>query len=199
MRDPFAAHKPGRARLRQFVDFLRRCLFPQAIECASILEDLREAVADARKGLIPLGFPQNSSKGFMMDLPPAPNRLLRLGSSNASQIQPARQGVSPTVKFLSPRDRVVVGGIVTATISANGSKLSKMAYYIDTELQASVMLFGIHSFMWYCLWITPDWRDGVHTLTAKAYDSWGNVATSSIVVTVHNQVRPPDALVWGRA
>ncbi len=61
-----------------------------------------------------------------------------------------------------------------------------MGFYVDTELQASLMLFGIHSFTWYYLWITPLWRNGVHSLTAKAHDYSGHVATSSIVVTVHN-------------
>jgi hypothetical protein len=136
------------------------------------------------------GFSPNSPKRPRMDLRPIAKPLLRLGSSNTTRIQPALQGPSLTVKFISPRDRVDLRGIVTATISASGSKLSKMGFYIDTKLQASLMLLGTpHSFTWYCVWITPLWHDGVHTLTAKAHDYPGNVATSSIVVTVHNPAR----------
>ncbi|UZN23580.1 S8 family serine peptidase [bacterium 3DAC] len=89
---------------------------------------------------------------------------------------------APSVSITSPEDGSTLSGNVTVTVSASDNVgVSKVELYVNDDLYAtdttSPYEFVID---------TSKYDDGEYTITAKAYDSAGNSAESSIKVTFSN-------------
>ncbi|WP_224372650.1 Ig-like domain-containing protein [Hyalangium versicolor] len=92
---------------------------------------------------------------------------------------------APTVALTTPTAGATISGTVTLQASASDNvAVSRVDFYDGTRLIASKTTAP------YALaWNTTSVADGLHSLTAKAYDAAGNAATSSAVtVTVRNVV-----------
>lgn len=89
----------------------------------------------------------------------------------------------PVVAITSPADGAGVTGSITVSASASDNiGVSKVELYLDGVLFAADAL-APYTFTW----DTTKSSDGVHTLTARAYDAAGNQAASNPVrVTVSN-------------
>lgn len=96
----------------------------------------------------------------------------------------------PTVLILSPKDGVVVSGIII--ISAD----------VTDDVAVGVVEFGVDTGTWIEMsyvgdstykagWDTTSVYDGVHTITVKATDTSNNVGEDSITVTTDNGITPP--------
>lgn len=90
---------------------------------------------------------------------------------------------SPTVSVTAPASGALVNGTVNITANASdASGISKVEFLIDGTLKGtdttSAYTYG---------WASTLVSNGSHTITVKAYDTVGNVATSSgVTVTVNN-------------
>jgi hypothetical protein len=89
----------------------------------------------------------------------------------------------PTVSLTAPTSGATVSGTVAVTASASDNVgVSKVEFYVNSILQTTVT-GALYTFNWN----TTAVANGSYTLTAKAYDAAGNVATSSnVTVTVNN-------------
>jgi hypothetical protein len=95
---------------------------------------------------------------------------------------------APTTAISAPASNAVVGG--TVQISATASDSVGVA---KVELYADGALLGTDTSAPYAVsWDSTSGADGSHSLTAKAYDTAGNVRTSTAVV-VKTDNTPPDA------
>jgi hypothetical protein len=90
---------------------------------------------------------------------------------------------APTVSLTAPSSGSTVSGTVAVTASASDNMgVSKVEFYVNSVLQGTVT-----SSPYTYSWNTTSVANGSNTLVAKAYDTSGNVATSSsVVVTVNN-------------
>lgn len=87
--------------------------------------------------------------------------------------------ISPSVKITSPTNGSTAGKKVSVSASASDNKgVSRIELWIDGALKDTVT--SGTSLSW--SWNTANVAKGAHTITAKAYDSTGNVGTSSVVV-----------------
>ncbi len=101
------------------------------------------------------------------------------------------QAGSPLVSLTSPSAGSVVSGTVTVGASASGkTKVVKVMFYLDGSLKASDTKAPFSY-----SWNTKTAANGSHTLMARAYDAAGNVALSSIPVTVSNDTIAPTVAV----
>ncbi|WPB82347.1 Ig-like domain-containing protein [Archangium violaceum] len=90
----------------------------------------------------------------------------------------------PVVSLTAPANGATIGGLVTLSANASdaSSSISKVEFLVDGTLIATDTSWP-YSFSWN----TPSVASGSHTLTARATDAQGNVATSTPVsVTVDN-------------
>ena len=90
---------------------------------------------------------------------------------------------APTVSIVSPIDNVTVGGIKTVTAKASDNVgVKKVEFYVDGVLQTTDTTSP-----WSFKWNTASLTNGVHTLSAWAYDASGNMGQSSTIsVSVFN-------------
>jgi len=89
----------------------------------------------------------------------------------------------PTIKITQPINGSTVSKIIDITVSAYGeSGISKVEFYINDKLLATDTTEP-----YTYRWNTRSVKDGWHTITAKAYDSLGNMAQTSIKVYVSNK------------
>ena len=89
---------------------------------------------------------------------------------------------APTVSIVSPG--ATVKGTVNIDVNASDNmSISRVELYVGGVLLATDAA-GPYSFAW----DTTGRADGATTIVAKAYDSSGNVGTSTISVTVANNV-----------
>lgn len=101
----------------------------------------------------------------------------------------------PTVAISAPTGGTV-SGLVSVNVSATDNVgVTKVDLYVGSTLLASDIL-APYSFSW----DTQSRPDGATTLNAKAFDAAGNVASSSVNVTIANQlpvadVTPPTVAV----
>ncbi|WP_257449822.1 Ig-like domain-containing protein [Archangium lipolyticum] len=101
---------------------------------------------------------------------------------------------APTTSISAPAANALVGG--TVQVSATASDTHAVA---KVELYADGTLIGTDTSTPYAVsWNSTAVADGSHTLTAKAYDTAGNVRTSSGRV-VNTDNTPPDAALTSPA
>jgi len=107
---------------------------------------------------------------------------------------PAPDTTPPAVSVASPTEGSKVSSTVTVTISASDdSQVGRVDLYIDGSLYASTTT-SPYSFSW----DTKAWPNGRRTLTARAVDTAGNVATSadvSIDVDNATDTTPPSVSI----
>ncbi len=99
---------------------------------------------------------------------------------------------SPTVSITSPADGSSVSGItnIAATASDNIG-VTKVEFYVDGFLKGSDL-----SFPYTYAWNTRALSNGLHNVSAKAYDAAGNTGVSStIAVTVSNVNLAPTLII----
>ncbi|WP_395851944.1 Ig-like domain-containing protein [Cystobacter fuscus] len=104
----------------------------------------------------------------------------------------ASDNTAPTVSITSPSAGATVRATVSVQASAtDNSQVSRVELYVDGSL------IGTSSTSPYAIsWNPSAVADGDHTLTAKAYDVYGNVGTSAgVIVTVSKDVTPPTVSV----
>jgi subtilisin family serine protease len=89
----------------------------------------------------------------------------------------------PTINIIQPINGSTVSKIINITVSAYGeSGISKVEFYINDKLLATDTTEP-----YTYRWNTRSVKDGWQTITAKAYDSLGNMAQTSIKVYVSNK------------
>lgn len=95
----------------------------------------------------------------------------------------------PTLSLTSPAPGATVAGtsVLISASAQSSSTITKVEFYVDSSLvgtdTTSPYSFALD---------TTSLANGNHTLTAKAYDSAGNITTSSgVTVSVNNIVSPP--------
>jgi hypothetical protein len=111
-------------------------------------------------------------------------------SGNVGESNPVTVNVSntvdktpPTVSINSPSDGAKVKGFVSISVSATDSSgISKVDFYIDNVLKTSD-----YTTPYVYSWNSKSVKDGSHTITARAYDSFNNWAQASISVYVSNK------------
>lgn len=89
--------------------------------------------------------------------------------------------VNPTVNITSPLDGSLVSKNTNITITASASDLSgvqKVEFYVNNTLTCTDTTSSYS-----CVFKTINRKSVVYNLSAKAYDSAGNIASSSITVT----------------
>jgi len=92
----------------------------------------------------------------------------------------------PTLKILQPQNGVTVSRTIDVVASAwDESGVSRVEFYVDGKLVATV---SAEPYMY--RWNTRSVRDGWHTITAKAYDKYGNAAKATVKVYVSNGKQP---------
>lgn len=90
---------------------------------------------------------------------------------------------SPVVSMTAPVAGSTVAGTVVLTANASDNEQVTAVDFYDGETKIGSDVSSPYSMNW----STPGLADGVHTLTAKAYDVAGNTSTSTpILVTVRN-------------
>ena len=99
----------------------------------------------------------------------------------------------PTVAFTAPAAGANVSGTVALTASATDDVgVTSVAFSVDGTL---VGTDSNGSDGWSASWNTANANDGVHTLTATATDTAGQVATTTRSVTVDNFDAPPSVSI----
>lgn len=89
----------------------------------------------------------------------------------------------PTVSIIKPSDGSTVSKTVDVVASAwDESGISRVEFYVDGKLAATV---SAEPYTY--RWNTRSVRDGWHTITAKAYDKYGNAAEATVKVYVSNR------------
>jgi len=93
----------------------------------------------------------------------------------------------PIISITSPVNNATVSAGVPVTVSASDSAgVSKVEFYIN---DASVPIFSDTVAPYSFNWLTTSLDNGNYTLTAKAFDSVGNLMqTSDVLVTVLNAI-----------
>lgn len=95
--------------------------------------------------------------------------------------------IAPTVSLTAPKEGATVSGnVVMSATASDNVKVQKVEFYLDGSLQATSTA-SPYTFTGNSLQVA----NGIHTVSAKAYDSTGNTATSSAKVTVTNNTVPP--------
>jgi parallel beta-helix repeat protein len=105
---------------------------------------------------------------------------------------PANDTTSPTAVIISPLSGVVVGTISINASATDGTGVSKVEFYIDSNLVATDTSTP-YSYSWDSTIVA----NGGHTVSVKAYDTTNNVGTASVNVTVENSTAPPSTACSG--
>ena len=107
--------------------------------------------------------------------------------SHFSNIVTLTEQVPPTVDITFPSDSAKVSGAVTISVNADDNVgITKVEFYVNGILVATET-----GKPYVYSWNTLSTAAGAYTLTAKAYDTAGNVSQSSKSVTVVNDNTPP--------
>lgn len=110
----------------------------------------------------------------------------------------------PTVSFKSPKNNTIQRGMLASTVLASDveSGIKKVELYLTSTL-VDTENFASYDF----LFDSRIYPNGKYTLTAKAYDLAGNYSTTSISITLDNELIAPtvsfiapktDAIVGGK-
>lgn len=90
----------------------------------------------------------------------------------------------PSVSVTNPADGATVSGTVSVTADASDDNgVSQVEFFVDG---GSIGVDSDGSNGWSASWVTTDYSDGGHTVTATATDSIGQTASNSVSVTVDN-------------
>lgn len=112
-------------------------------------------------------------------------------AGNVGQSSPVTVNVSnspadktlPAVSIQNPSNGTKVSGFVNIQASAtDASGISKVEFYIDGVLKSTA--YAAH---YAYLWNTKSVKDRWHTISVKAYDSFGNYSEAKITVYVSNR------------
>lgn len=90
----------------------------------------------------------------------------------------------PTVDITSPAHGSTVSGTVAVTANAGDDKGVQQVEFLVDGVRIGLDTYGGNG--WTTSWNTAAAADGSHTLTAKAMDTVGQIATDAITVTVGN-------------
>ena len=116
------------------------------------------------------------------------NSNLLVGTTGYGNAAYTIDTVGPSVSVSAPTGVIQYGSTYTISASANdaASDVTKVEIYVDGALKASDTT-SPYSYAW----ATAGVLEGSHSITAKAYDSFNNVTTSSAVnVTVADTTAP---------
>lgn len=109
----------------------------------------------------------------------------------AFAVGPPTDGLSPTVTLLAPYTSALVGGLVTLTASAQDDlAVERVEFFAD-----GVRVGTDTSAPYEASWNSASVPDGVHSLSAKAYDASGHVGTSATVQVKTDNTAPLATLV----
>ncbi|MBV5339649.1 MAG: DNRLRE domain-containing protein [Deltaproteobacteria bacterium] len=108
-----------------------------------------------------------------------------VGQSSSVSVTVVNDTTAPTVSLTSPANNATVSATTTIVASASDNVgVSKVEFY-----RSGTLLYATNVAPFSYGWNTSTVANGSYTLTAKAYDNTGNVATSAnVVVTVNNTV-----------
>ncbi|MEM2696000.1 MAG: Ig-like domain-containing protein, partial [Thermoproteota archaeon] len=108
-----------------------------------------------------------------------------VGESNAVSVNVVnfRDVKPPAVSIVKPLDGSTISRTIDVVASAwDESGVSRVEFYVDGKLAATV---SAEPYVY--RWNTRSVRDGWHTITAKAYDKYGNAAEATVKVYVSNR------------
>ncbi|MEM3478744.1 MAG: S8 family serine peptidase [Candidatus Bathyarchaeia archaeon] len=108
-----------------------------------------------------------------------------VGESNAVSVNVVnfRDVKPPAVSIVKPLDGSTASRTIDVVASAwDESGVSRVEFYVDGKLAATV---SAEPYVY--RWNTRSVKDGWHTITAKAYDKYGNAAEATIKVYVSNR------------
>lgn len=104
------------------------------------------------------------------------------GSLSAPPAAPTVDTTPPVVSFTSPGSGATVANTVSVQVSAvDDTGVASVSLSVD-----GVSLGTDSSAPYNFSWATLNYANGMHTLTAKAVDTSGNIATASLSVAVNN-------------
>ncbi len=110
-----------------------------------------------------------------------------MGTSAQVVVTVARDTTPPAVALTSPAHGAMLTGSVTISATATDERgVTKVELLQDGNLLGTDTLAPYRF-----TWDTKTVANGVHTLTARATDSRGNVGTSAVSVTTDNDLTPP--------
>jgi uncharacterized membrane protein YtjA (UPF0391 family) len=109
------------------------------------------------------------------------------GTSAAVEVTLNNDLTAPTVAFSVPEEGASVMGNVTVTGTASDNVAVTRVELYEGTTRISSDTFAPYTFTWY----TTAGSNGARTLTLKAFDAAGNVATVDRTVTVDNDITPP--------
>ena len=95
----------------------------------------------------------------------------------------------PTVTITNPASGATVSGTINIDVrSYDANVVKKIEYYADGALIGTVTTLTHPDAFYYAsiAWNTASLPNGSHTIVAKGFDSYNNVGTRSITVTVSN-------------
>ena len=115
-----------------------------------------------------------------------------VGQSQSVTVNVANDLLAPTVSLTSPASYTTVSGSINiAANSADNVGVSKVEFYLN-----DVLLTATNMAPYTYNWDTKSAANGVHTLTAKAYDATGNVGQSqTVTINVSNDLSAPTVAV----
>jgi len=103
-----------------------------------------------------------------------------VGQSTSVVVEVLNDTTAPVVSIISPVTRSSVAGLVAVLASASDNvAVTRVEFYVDGTLKAT-STSAPYSFTWN----TETLTNSAYTLTAKAYDSAGNVASAGIPINV---------------
>lgn len=111
-----------------------------------------------------------------------------IGQSQSVTVTVANDLLAPTVSLTSPSDYTTVAGSVSISAAASDNVgVAKVEIFLDDVLLAATNI-APYSYNW----DTKSVANGVHTVTAKAYDAMGNLGRSqTVTVNVSNDLVAP--------
>lgn len=130
-------------------------------------------VADALLGNATLGTVTGLDAG-------SPNRLLYTGFITATL---AADTTAPDVAISAPSAGSVLSGTVTVAMSSAATDLASVAVYVDGSFVGADATLGDGLSV---PWPTDRYGNGIHVVTARAFDGAGNVGQAQSTVTVAN-------------
>ena len=113
------------------------------------------------------------------------------GNIATSTVTVTVDNTAPTVNLTAPTAGTVSGTVTLAATASDNDEVAGVQFLLDTNTalgaEDNSSPYGVS-------WNTTTVPNGTHTLTARARDAAGNIATSTVTVTVANGVNhPPSA------
>lgn len=110
------------------------------------------------------------------------------GNNKTASVSVTVDNQLPTVTLTAPANGATVSGTVTITATATDNvKVARVLFYLDGTTLIATDLSSPYATSWDSKTIA----DGAHTVTASAFDTAGNSASSTVSVTVANGAIAP--------